>query len=208
MARTVAVKRPLATIERMIHVVRGQRVILDSDLAELYGVETRALLQAVRRNAARFPDDFMFQLTAAERNRILRSQTVISRSHGGRRTRPYAFTEQGVAMLSSVLRSPRAVQTNIAIVRTFVRLREILAHHADLARRIDELEARYEGRFAEIFEAIRMLVEPSPRPEPQRQRIGFHRSTGPDGDTSPRVRGATTGTACPPARGRRRARPI
>ena len=179
MSRAAAAKRPLALVERAILLIRGQRVMLDSDLAGLYGVETRALIQAVKRNAERFPGDFMFRISRAESRRLLTSQSVISSAHGGRRTRPYAFTEQGVAMLSSVLRSRRAVHTNIAIVRTFVRLREMLVQHADLARRIDELEARYEGKFAEVFEAIRSLVEPPDRPEPPQRRIGFHRDDDP-----------------------------
>lgn len=201
MGGTAAVRRSLASIERAVLLIRSQRVMLDADLAELYAVETRALVQAVKRNAARFPADFMFRLTRAEQRRLLTSQSVISSAHGGRRTRPYAFTEQGVAMLSSVLRSERAVQVNIAVVRVFVRLREMLAQHADLARRIDQLEARYEGRFAEVFDAIRSLVEPPQEPEPPRRRIGFHRDRD---ESSGR---ATTGTACPRARGRTRARP-
>jgi len=143
--------------------------MLDFDLAGLYGVETRALVQAVRRNIARFPADFMFQLTPTDLQ-ILRSQSVISRSWGGRRYRPYAFTEQGVAMLSSVLRSPRAVAVNVEIMRAFVRLRRVLASHAELARRLDELERRYDGQFRAVFDAIRQLMQP---PEAERPRIGF-----------------------------------
>ena len=130
-------------VERRILILRGERVLLDGDLAELYGVETRALIQAVKRNTARFPEDFMFQLTAKEYVN-LRSQTVTSRSWGGRRTPPYAFTEQGVAMLSSVLRSERAIAVNVEIMRAFVRLRELLATHADLARKLSALEKKYE----------------------------------------------------------------
>jgi ORF6N domain-containing protein len=144
--------------------------MLDVDLAELYDVETRALTQAVRRNANRFPPDFMFQLTSQEFD-LLRSQSVISNvGRGGRRYLPYAFTEQGVAMLSSVLRSSRAVLANIEIMRAFVRLREMLASHRDLARRLDELEERYDGHFRVVFEAIRQLME---APEPARRKIGF-----------------------------------
>ena len=207
MVRTAALSRSFARIQRAILVIRGQRVMLDADLADLYGVETRALIQAVKRNADRFPADFMFCVSAAERRRILTSQSVISSAHGGRRTRPYAFTEQGVAMLASVLRSDRAVRVNIAIVRTFVRLREMLAQHADLARRIDALEARCEGRFAEVFEALRSLVESPAAPEPPRRRIGFHSDGDPEAGASgarPRLR---RGTASPRARGRTRVRP-
>jgi hypothetical protein len=162
---------PLARIERVIVLIRNQRVILDSDIAALYGVETRALVQAVMRNRSRFPADFMFQLADAECIR-LKSQTVISNGRGGRRSAPYAFTEQGVAMLSSVLRSRRAVAVNIAIMRTFVRVRRLLAEHGDLVRRLDELEARYDGEFRRVFDAIRQLM--TPPPPPPRRRIGFH----------------------------------
>ncbi len=165
---------PVERIERRILFLRGERVMLDADLAELYGVETRVLVQAVKRNVDRFPDDFMFQLSPEEL-RILRSQSVISRRWGGRRSRPYAFTEQGVAMLSSVLRSKRAVLVNVAIVRTFVRLRRLLASHADLALELAELEGRYDVQFRVVFDAIRQLMDP---PESKRRRrIGF-RSAG------------------------------
>jgi hypothetical protein len=144
--------------------------MLDADLAALYGVPVRSLNQAVRRNRGRFPADFMFQLTAAEFRR-LRSQTVISKTgRGGRRTAPYVFTEQGVAMLSSVLRSDRAVRVNIEIMRTFVRLRQMLRANADLARKLASLERRYDEQFKIVFDAIRRLVAP---PEPNRRRIGF-----------------------------------
>ena len=158
-----------ARIAQTIRTIRGERVMLDFDLASLYGVETRVLTQAVRRNIARFPVDFMFQLNAPELE-TLRSQSVISRSWGGRRHRPYAFTEQGVAMLSSVLRGPRAVAVNVEIMRAFVRLRRMLASHTGLARRLDELERRYDGQFRAVFDAIRQLMQP---PEPERRRIGF-----------------------------------
>jgi len=158
-------------IERSILFLRGQKVILDRELAPLYGVETRALKQAVRRNANRFPPDFMFALSPKEFAEW-RSRSVISAADRmGLRHAPMAFTEQGVAMLSSVLRSERAVQVNIAIMRTFVRLREMLATHADLARRLDALETRYDGQFRAVFEAIRQLMAP---PVPPRRRIGFH----------------------------------
>jgi hypothetical protein len=157
-------------VERKILMLRGERVMLDSDLAALYGVDTRSLVQAVKRNLDRFPADFMFQLTAEEAD-LLRSQTVISTSgHGGRRYAPYAFTEHGVAMLSAVLRSPRAVQVSIEIVRAFVRLREMLAGNADLARRVAALEKKYDAQFKVVFDAIRELMTPPARPP---RRIGF-----------------------------------
>lgn len=161
---------PAGYIERRILSIRGQQVMLDADLATLYEVETRVLVQAVKRNLERFPEDFMFQLTAEE-FQALRSQSVISSGWGGRRTRPYAFTEQGVAMLSSVLRSRRAVQVNVEIMRAFVRLRRIVAEHADLARRLDELESRYDEQFAIVFDAIRELM--APPAGPAKRRIGF-----------------------------------
>ena len=165
----------VARIERAILTLRGHRVMLDSELARLYRVEVKALNQAVKRNSERFPDDFMFQLTAEEAEH-LRSQSVTSRLWGGRRTLPYAFTEQGVAMLSSVLRSPRAVQVNVEIMRAFVRLRSLLASHADLARKLDELEKKYDSQFAVVFEAIRQIMTP---PVPTRRRIGFDKGSKP-----------------------------
>ena len=167
---------PAARIERSILVLRGHKVLLDADLAKLYGVETKVLLQALKRNPDRFPKDFMFQLTDQE-FRDLRSQFVTS-SWGGRRYAPYVFTEQGVAMLSSVLNSPRAIAVNIEIMRAFVRLREMIAGNKELARRLDELEARIERKLsthdqaiAGILDAIRELMRP---PEPaKKRRIGF-----------------------------------
>lgn len=143
--------------------------MLDADLARLYGVPTKALIQAVKRNPRRFPADFMFQITQAELP-ALRSQIVTSSSRGGRRYLPYAFTEQGVAMLSSVLRSSRAVQVNIEIMRVFVRLRQMAVAHEDLSRRLDELEARYDRQFKVIFDAIRALMT---APAKAAKRIGF-----------------------------------
>jgi hypothetical protein len=144
-------------------------VILDVDLAALYEVETKTLVQAVKRNIDRFPDDFMFQLTAHVFN-ILRSQIVTS-SWGGRRYPPYAFTEQGVAMLSSVLHSDRAIHVNIEIMRTFVRLRRLLASNTELARKLSALERKYDAQFKVVFDAIRELMIP---PEPKKKRpIGF-----------------------------------
>jgi hypothetical protein len=166
---------PLECIERSILMTRGQKVMLDRDLAQLYGVETRALNQAVRRNIDRFPEDFMFRLTREEIMRI--SQFVISSAHPGVKTLKFsknvmAFTEHGVAMLSSVLNSPRAVQVNIQIMRTFAKLREIISHHKDLARRLDELEKKYDAQFKIVFDAIRQLMAPA-EPEPPKKRIGF-----------------------------------
>jgi ORF6N domain len=157
------------SIEKSILVIRGERVMLDEDLAKLYGVEVRALIQAVKRNAARFPDDFGFQL-AKDEWEILKSQTVISSSYGGRRFAPYAFTEHGVAMLASVLRSERAALVNIEVVRTFVRLRRTVAEHADLSRRLDALESRYDAEFRHVFDAIRELTA---MPEKPKRKIGF-----------------------------------
>ena len=155
-------------IESNILWIRGQKVVLDVALSELYGIETRLLLQAVKRNPERFPPDFMFQISKEEFE-ILRSQIVTS-SWGGRRYLPYAFTEQGVAMLSSVLRSPRAVAVNIEIMRAFVRMRRLLESNKELAKRLDELEKKYDKNFAMVFEAIRQLMMPS---EPKKRKIGF-----------------------------------
>jgi hypothetical protein len=156
-------------VEDRILSIRGHRVMLDADLAELYGVPTKRLNEAVRRNAARFPEDFMFQLTADEAE-ILRSQFATSNGRGGRRYIPYAFTELGVAMLSSVLNSERAVLVNIAIMRAFVRLREMAASHKDVLLRLDEMEGKYDRQFKVVFDAIRALMEP---PKIPRRRIGF-----------------------------------
>lgn len=157
-------------IERMIFLIRGQRVMLDADLAELYGVPTRRLNEQVRRNIARFPSDFMFELTVEEVG-ALRSQSATSKpGRGGRRYAPLAFTEQGVAMLSSVLHGQRAVQVNVAVMRTFVKLRQMLATHKDLARKLEALENKYDAQFKVVFDAIRQLMAP---PEVKRRRIGF-----------------------------------
>ena len=166
---------PVERIERCILSIRGHKVMLDSDLAKLYGVEAKALTRAVRRNAERFPPDFMFQLSAEEFGN-LRCQIGASR-WGGRRYRPYAFTEQGVAMLSSVLHSARAIQVNVEIMRAFVRLRHILASHVELAKKLEALERKmvaHDGQFAAVFEAIRQLMEDDAE-EPPKGRIGFHR---------------------------------
>ena len=155
-------------IDRRICFLRGHKVMLDRDLAELYQVSTKVFNQAVKRHKNRFPTDFMFRLTASEA-RNLRSQSVTS-SWGGHRYLPHAFTEQGVAMLSSVLNSERAIQVNIAVMRAFVRLRQMLSTHKDLARRLDELEKRYDSQFKMVFDAIRELMEP---PAKLRPVIGF-----------------------------------
>ena len=160
---------PVERIERSIVLIRGQQVMLDSDLAALYQVNTKVLIQAVKRNRDRFPPDFMFQLTKKEFGN-LRSQIVTSSHWGGRRYSPHAFTEQGVAMLSSVLSSPRAVRVNIEIMRAFVHLRKILSSHADLARKLDELEKKYDVQFKVVFDAIRRMMT---SPEPKRRRMGF-----------------------------------
>ena len=161
---------PSERIERAILFIRGQKVMLDSDLAVLYGVPTRRLNEQVRRNRERFPSDFMFELTADEAT-ALRSQIATSKvGRGGRRYLPLAFTEQGVAMLSSVLRSKRAVQVNIEIMRAFVKLRELLATHKDLARKLEALERKYDAQFKVVFDAIRQLMTP---PTLKTKRIGF-----------------------------------
>lgn len=148
--------------------------MLDEDLAQLYGVATKVLVQAVKRNPDRFPPDFIFPLTKHEIAN-LRSQMVTSslpsRTWGGRRTAPYAFTEQGVAMLSSVLKSERAIQVNVEIMRTFVRLRDLVGQNRDLTRRLNDLESKYDRQFKVVFDAIRELMAP-PAPSPKR-RIGF-----------------------------------
>ena len=171
MAKKQTTLVPVERIERAILLIRGHKVMLDRDLAELYGVKAIALRQQVSRNTSRFPPDFMFRLSQEEAEALV-SQNVIpsKRSLGG--SLPCAFTQEGVAMLSSVLRSERAVQVNIEIMRTFVRLRQMLASNAKLARRLDELEKKYDSQFRVVFDAIRQLMAPPPsRPQ---QRIGFH----------------------------------
>ena len=160
---------PMERVTDRILSIRGHRVMLDADLAALDGVPTKRLNEAVRRNAARFPEDFMFQLMSDEAE-TLRSQFATSNGRGGRRYIPYAFTELGVAMLSSVLNSERAVQVNIAIMRAFLRLRELAASHKDVLRRLDEMEGKYDRQFKVVFDAIRALMEPAKTP---RRRIGY-----------------------------------
>ena len=164
---------PTEQVERLIHLARGEKVRLDADLAVLYGVTTGNLNKAVQRNQQRFPPDFMFQLSDEETTALI-FQSGRSKQHGGRRHNPYAFTEQGVAMLSSVLRSTRAVQVNVAIMRAFVGLRRLLATNEVLARKLAELERRLEGHdhaIKSLFNAIRELAAP---PAKSRGEIGFH----------------------------------
>lgn len=160
---------PFDAIEHRIFVIRGYKVMLDRDLSALYGVPTKALIQAVKRNIERFPPDFMLLLTPKE-FAGLRSQFVTS-SWGGRRYLPYAFTEMGVAMLSSVLKSDRAIQVNIQIMRAFTKMREMIAGYADLTRRINDMEKKYDAQFRAVFDAIRRLLAP---PERNKERIGFY----------------------------------
>ena len=171
--KTAASLVPVERIERAILLIRGQKVILDRDLAEFYGVKAIALRQQVSRNKVRFPADFMIQLNKDEADSLV-SQNVIpsKRSLGG--SLPYAFTQEGVAMLSSVLRSEQALRVNIEIMRTFVRFRTMLASNAELARRLDDLEKKYDGQFRIVFDAIRGLMAP---PQPPRRPIGFHTVT-------------------------------
>ena len=174
-------------IARLVHAVRGERVLFDADLASLYGVSTKALNQAVKRNRDRFPPDFMFRLTAEEWA-AMRSQIVTTSKGDGNRSQvvtgsskhrdplyaPYAFTEQGVAMLSSVLRSPRAVEVNIAIMRTFVELRRLMDSNRELARKIEAMEKKYDQQFVVVFDAIKRLIpEDDARRASPKRRIGF-----------------------------------
>lgn len=163
---------PMETVAGKILLLRGQKVILDKDLAVLYGVRTFNLNKAVKRNLDRFPQDFMFQVTAQEYASLIFHFGISKNSgRGGTRHFPYAFTEQGVAMLSSVLRSRRAIEVNIMIMRAFVKLRSILASHGELAAKLEELEKKYDAQFKIVFDAIRQLMaEPS---EPPKRKIGF-----------------------------------
>jgi hypothetical protein len=180
---------PSDRITSAIHVVRGLRVMLDADLAALYGVSTGRFNEQVRRNRARFPADFMFQLTRAEAANLKSQFAISSAGWGGRRTPPLVFTEHGAVMLASVLRSPTAIQTSVQVVRAFVRLRQILESNADLARKLDDLEQRYDSQFRVVFDAIRELMAPPVAPP---KRIGFRahaaragRTTGRDRSPSP-----------------------
>ncbi len=159
------------SIEQGIRLIRGQKVLLDDDLARLYGVSVKRLNEQVRRNIARFPEDFMFQLQTGESDSLRSQFATLKKGRGAhRKYSPTAFTEQGVAMLSSVLRSPRAVQVNVEIMRAFVRLRRMLESNADLSRKLDALERKYDGQFRAVFEAIRELMTPARKPG---KRIGF-----------------------------------
>ncbi len=155
-------------IEKRIYLLRGEKVMLSADLATLYEVEPKVLVQAVTRNSDRFPDDFMFQLSIQELS-VLKSQIVTS-SWGGLRKRPYAFTEQGIAMLSSVLRSPVAIQINIEIIRTFVELRKFLMSHKELSLKLQDIEKKYDSQFKIVFDTLRELINP---PLPRKRRIGI-----------------------------------
>jgi hypothetical protein len=160
---------PLDLIERRIFFFRGEKVMIDRHLAELYGVETRVLNQAVKRNSKRFPIEFMFQLNREERDEVITICDDLGPLRFAR-TMPFAFTEHGVAMLSSVLNSDRAIQVNVEIIKAFVKLRKILATHADLKRKIEEMEAKYDEQFQIVFEAIRQLLTEDDKPKP---KIGF-----------------------------------
>ena len=167
----MATRFPTERIERSIFLLRGQKVMVDDDLAELYEIPVKVLNQAVKRNRSRFPEDFMFQLTAEESD-SLRSHFVTLKTGRGRHRKylPFAFTEQGVAMLSSVLRSKRAVQVNIEIVRAFVRLRQMLASNTQLATKLADMEKKYDAQFKVVFDAIRQLMTP---PQSKKRKIGF-----------------------------------
>ncbi|HOX53849.1 MAG: ORF6N domain-containing protein [Candidatus Omnitrophica bacterium] len=171
-SKTVIKVTPAGIIEDMIYIVRGQKVMLDSDLSQLYGVKTKSLNLAVKRNIDRFPHDFMFQLTKEEFAN-LRFQFETS-SWGGIRYLPFVFTEQGVAMLSSVLNSKRAIQVNIAIMRTFIKLRRMILTHKEMRRKIEEMEKRYDKQFKVVFTALKELLDHSKEPQKPRARIGFH----------------------------------
>jgi phage regulator Rha-like protein len=174
---------PMERIEKAILSIRGEKAMLDSDLAELYGVPTKALNQAVKRNASRFPDDFMFRLTVAEVAELNRSQFVTgSQKHRDPRFPPYAFTEHGALMLANVLNSERAAQTSVQVVRAFVKLRQMLASNAELARKLEALERKYDAQFKVVFDAIRRLMSPPAKPK---REIGFHVNYD---DAKPRAR--------------------
>ena len=173
---------PTNSIERSIRLIRGQKVLLDDDLARLYGVSVKRLNEQVRRNSARFPEDFMFQLETAEADSLRSQFATLKKGRGEhRKYSPMAFTEQGVAMLSSVLRSPRAVQANVEIMRAFVRLRRMLESNAELSRKLDALERKYDGQFRVVFEAIRELMAPARRAG---KPIGFQIRSPPEGSGS------------------------
>jgi ORF6N domain len=161
---------PIERIEKRILFLRGQKVMLDADLARIYGVTTARLNQQVKRNQDRFPAEFMFQLTKEEFDNLMLQFATSSPGYGGRRKRPYVFTEHGAIMLASVLNSPIAVRASLQVVRAFVRLREMLATHKDLARKLEALERKYDSQFKVVFDAIRQLMA---QPEPKEKKIGF-----------------------------------
>jgi hypothetical protein len=158
------------TIESRIYLIHGFKVIIDSDLAELYGVTTKRLNEQVRRNADRFPSDFMFRLSKSDFEHLRSHFATSSLKHGGRRYLPYAFTEHGALMVASVLDTPRAVKVSIYVVRAFVKLREMIASHKDLVRKLDGIEKKYDGQFQIVFEAIRQLMAIEKKPK---RKIGF-----------------------------------
>jgi hypothetical protein len=164
---------PAESIERRIYQIRGHKVMLDNDLATLYGVSTKRLNEQVRRNLKRFPPDFMIRLTLDEAAEIIRSRSQFATLKRGQNIKyaPYAFTEHGAVMLASVLNSPTAIDASIQVVRVFIRLREMLATHKELAQKLEQLEKKYDAQFRVVFDAIRKLMEP---PSVSRRRIGFH----------------------------------
>jgi len=162
---------PMERIERAMLLIRSEKVMLDSDLAEIYGVETKALNRAVKRNASRFPNDFRFKLTPKEAESLRCQFGTSNVGRGGRRYLPHAFTEHGALMLANVLNSERAAQTSVQVVRPFVRLRQLLSSNAELARKLESLEKKYDTQFRVVFDAIRKLMTPEP---PKRREIGFH----------------------------------
>ena len=168
------VQVPTEFVENAILLVRGERVILDADLAKLYGVTTARLNQQVKRNLERFPSDFMFELTKKEYESLMLQIATSSVTHGGRRKLPFVFTEHGAIMAANVLNSKTAVQASVQVVRAFIRLRQMLTSNAELARKLSDLERKYDSQFRVVFDAIRQLMTP---PEPQRKQIGFAKST-------------------------------
>jgi leucyl aminopeptidase len=165
---------PVKRVEQAILLIRGEKVILDSDLARLYGVSTTRLNQQVNRNLDRFPDDFMFRLTLDEFNSLMLQNATSKKGRGGRRKLPHVFTEHGAIMAANVLNSKTAVAASVQVVRAFVRLRQMLVSNTELARKLEELERKYDTQFKVVFDAIRQLMTP---PQPQRKPIGFTRAT-------------------------------
>jgi hypothetical protein len=167
-----------APIEQRILLIRGLRIMLDADLAEVYGMSTKRLNEQVKRNRERFPEDFMFQLTADEKAEVVAKCDHLAKLKFSKAL-PFAFTEHGAVMLASVLNSPTAVASSILVVRAFIRLRELVAAHRDLAKRLEELERKYDAKFRVVFDSIRALMEPTPQPSPQPKRsIGFGTASG------------------------------